>query len=114
MSLIRASRCCPLSRMSWMYSAYFGLPSEPNICDSIISAKPMITFSGERSSWLILARNCDLARLAGPPPPACLPQSLLVQLQRSDVRPNADQAAFSGGTVTDADPAAGGKLALLV
>ena len=31
---------------------------------SIISAKPMMALSGVRSSWLMLARNSDLARLA--------------------------------------------------
>jgi hypothetical protein len=30
----------------------------------MISAKPMIAFKGVRSSWLILARNSDFARLA--------------------------------------------------
>ena len=61
-----------------------------------------------------VGQELRLGQIGGPRPPACLPQSLLVQLQRGDVRPNADQAAFPGGAVTDADPAARGKLALLV
>ena len=32
--------------------------------DCMISEKPMMALSGVRSSWLILARNSDLARLA--------------------------------------------------
>jgi len=31
---------------------------------TIISVKPMMAFSGVRSSWLMLARNCDLRSLA--------------------------------------------------
>ena len=40
------------------------LPTGPNISCVITSEKPMIAFSGVRSSWLILARKLDLARLA--------------------------------------------------
>ncbi len=36
----------------------------PNCSRAIISAKPMMPFSGVRSSWLIVARNAVLARLA--------------------------------------------------
>jgi len=31
---------------------------------TIISVKPMMALSGVRSSWLMLARNCDLCWLA--------------------------------------------------
>ena len=61
MSLITSSKYSPLSRMSREYSIYFSAPSGPNIPDSMISEKPMMAFKGVRSSWLILARNFDLA-----------------------------------------------------
>ena len=38
--------------------------ASPNIPDCMISEKPMMALSGVRSSWLILARNSDLVRLA--------------------------------------------------
>ena len=31
---------------------------------TIISVRPMMALSGVRSSWLMLARNCDLCSLA--------------------------------------------------
>ena len=55
---------CPLRRMSLTYSPYFSLPSAPKSPVSMISEKPMMALSGVRSSWLILARNSALARLA--------------------------------------------------
>ena len=61
MSLMTSSRYSPLSRMSREYSLYFSAPSGPNIAASMISEKPMMALSGVRSSWLILARNFDLA-----------------------------------------------------
>ena len=64
MSLITSSKNCPLLRMSWAYSLYLGAPSGPNICSDMISEKPMMALSGVRNSWLILARNSDLERLA--------------------------------------------------
>ena len=39
-------------------------PSGPWISVTIRSAKPMMAFSGVRSSWLMLARKCDFAWLA--------------------------------------------------
>lgn len=36
----------------------------PCACSRISSAKPMTAFSGVRNSWLMLARNLDLALLA--------------------------------------------------
>ncbi len=64
MSLITPSRCWPLPLMSRAYSSYFGEPSGPNSPFSRISEKPMIAFSGVRSSCDMLARNSDLVRLA--------------------------------------------------
>ena len=63
MSLIRERRCRPEDRMSWRYSACFSFTS-PNIRSASTSEKPMIAFSGVRSSWDMLARNSDLWRLA--------------------------------------------------
>ena len=54
----------PLVRMSWQYSWYLSEPSAPNMPLPMISEKPMMALSGVRSSWLILARNFDLAWLA--------------------------------------------------
>src|ERR1700682_2558192 len=50
--------------MSQQYSLYLSVPSGPNIPDSMISENPMMALSGVRSSWLMLARNFDLAALA--------------------------------------------------
>ena len=50
--------------MSWQYSWYLSEPSAPNMPLPMISEKPMMALSGVRSSWLILARNFDLAWLA--------------------------------------------------
>ena len=49
--------------MSCRYSACFSFTS-PNIRSASTSEKPMIAFSGVRSSWDMLARNSDLWRLA--------------------------------------------------
>ena len=49
--------------MSFRYSSCFSF-SSPNIRSSSTSEKPMIAFSGVRSSWDMLARNSDLCRLA--------------------------------------------------
>ena len=59
-----SSRYWPLSWMSRQYSWYLSAPSAPNIPDSMISEKPMMALSGVRNSWLMLARNFDLAWLA--------------------------------------------------
>ena len=63
MSLMTERRYSPLVRISLQYSSYLPEPSEPKM-PLITSAKPMIALSGVRSSWLILARNSDLARFA--------------------------------------------------
>ena len=60
-SLIKSSKCFPLSFMLVAYSRYFSLKMGPSICDSIISEKPITAFKGVRSSWLILARKRDFA-----------------------------------------------------
>src|SRR5438477_507589 len=43
---------------------YFGVPIGPSISPAMTCEKPMIAFSGVRVSWLILARNSVLLRLA--------------------------------------------------
>ena len=63
MSLITPRRCVPEFRMSAEYSLYLGIACGPNRSPAMISEKPMIAFSGVRSSWLILAMNDDLAEL---------------------------------------------------
>src|SRR5216683_1482002 len=50
--------------MSVTYDRYLSLPTGPMTSDWMMSAKPMMALSGVRSSWLIVARNADLARLA--------------------------------------------------
>ncbi len=50
MSLMTPRRYVPEWWMSPQYSSYFGAPSGPNIDDFMISEKPMIAFSGVRSS----------------------------------------------------------------
>src|SRR3546814_3771990 len=62
MSLMIDSRWLALRRMSSEYSRYCGFPSGPKRPCSMISEKPMMAFSGVRSSWLMLARKADLAR----------------------------------------------------
>ena len=49
--------------MSFRYSSCFSL-SSPNIRSDSTSEKPMIAFSGVRSSWDMFARNSDLCWLA--------------------------------------------------
>ena len=60
---MRESRCRPEERMSWTYSACLAF-SSPNMRSPRTSEKPMIAFSGVRSSWDMFARNSDLWRLA--------------------------------------------------
>ena len=49
--------------MSFRYSSCFSF-SSPNIRSDSTSEKPMMAFSGVRSSWDMLARNSDLCWLA--------------------------------------------------
>src|SRR5436190_4666588 len=60
MSLIKASRCraAPSTRSSGSRSCFAASASSRSI-----SLTPMMALSGVRSSWLILARNCDLCWL---------------------------------------------------
>ena len=92
-----------------MYSSYFGLPSEPNIRNSIISAKPRIAFS-VRELMAHVGQELRLGQIGGFRPSACLPESLFDQLQRGYVSTNANQATFAGGTNTDSDPASRGNI----
>ena len=63
MSLIRASRCCPRGGCArGPRSGPAGPPpARPRGASRVT---PMMALSGVRSSWLMLARNCDLWRLA--------------------------------------------------
>ena len=63
MSLISESRCRPEDSTSWRYSSCLGF-SSPNMRWSRTSEKPMIAFSGVRSSCDMLARNSDLCWFA--------------------------------------------------
>ena len=63
MSLISDSRWRPEEWMSFRYSSCLSFTS-PNICSLSTSEKPMIAFSGVRSSCDMLARNSDLCLLA--------------------------------------------------
>ncbi len=62
-SLIRASRWLAEPWMSSRYSSCLSLTSPKSFCCSTW-VKPMIAFSGVRSSCYMLARNSDLWRLA--------------------------------------------------
>ena len=58
-SLISESRWFPEEMMSSRYSACFSFTG-PTISSRNTCEKPMIAFSGVRSSWDMLARNSDL------------------------------------------------------
>ena len=136
MSLMTSSRYSPLRWMSRQYSTYLSEPSAPNMPDSMISEKPMMALSGVRSSWLMLARNFDLAwlassaRLVGVASASCracdlqlllrlaqvgdgrhqpllaVDQLLLVLLQRRDVGADRNVAAVLGAALADLQPVA--------
>ena len=59
-----STRNCPLSWISLAYSRYRSEPTGPKSSILIASAKPMMAFSGVRSSWLMFARSRVLAVLA--------------------------------------------------
>ena len=61
-SLISSSRYHPACRICSMLSCCDGVGAGEPV--SMSCAKPRIALSGERSSWLMLDRNSDLARLA--------------------------------------------------
>ena len=98
----------------------------------MISEKPITALSGVRSSWLILARNVDLARLASSAfwRSSCasrasaliryswlsarlervreaalvLRQLFFLALQRRDVDADGDDAAIGGAALDDVQP----------
>src|ERR1035438_9701535 len=61
-SLISFSRCHPAWRIWEIRAAWEAVGN--GTADSISCAKPRIALSGLRSSWLMLERKSDLARLA--------------------------------------------------
>ena len=61
-SLMSCSRYHPACRIWSMLAFWAGVGGGES--ESISWAKPRIALSGERSSWLMLERNSDLARLA--------------------------------------------------
>ena len=60
---MRPSRWVPARWTRRSGSAAFSVPKRAALV-TIISVSPMMALSGVRSSWLILARNCDLCWLA--------------------------------------------------
>src|SRR5262249_6509193 len=62
-SLIRLRRWVPAAFTRRNGSSAFSVPKRPELV-TIISVRPMMALSGVRSSWLMLARNCDLCSLA--------------------------------------------------
>ncbi len=63
MSLMSWSRWRPLVRMLLLYLSWRSFRS-PKVLSERISEKPMMALRGVRNSWLMLARNWLLARLA--------------------------------------------------
>src|SRR5262249_44002849 len=61
--LMRPSRCWPAGCTRLSGSVAFSVPKRAALV-TIISVKPMMALSGVRSSWLMLATNCDLCWLA--------------------------------------------------
>src|SRR6266404_5325316 len=62
-SLMRPRRWLPARCTRCSGSCAFSVPKRAALL-TIISVKPMMALSGVRSSWLMLARNCDLRSLA--------------------------------------------------
>ena len=60
---MRPSRWVPARCTRLSGSAAFSVPKRAALA-TIISVSPMMALSGVRSSWLMLARNCDLCWLA--------------------------------------------------
>src|SRR5439155_257942 len=61
-SLIRLRRWLPAALTRRSGSSAFSVPKRAAFV-TIISVRPMMALSGARSSWLMLARNCDLCSL---------------------------------------------------
>src|SRR5262249_45211721 len=62
-SLMRLRRWVPAAFTRRSGSSAFSVPKRAALV-TIISVRPMMALSGVRSSWLMLARNCDLFWLA--------------------------------------------------
>src|SRR5262249_53819128 len=62
-SLMRLRRWVPAAFTRRRGSSAFSVPKRAALL-TIISVRPMMALSGVRSSWLMLARNCDLRSLA--------------------------------------------------
>ncbi len=62
-SLMRLRRWVPAAFTRRSGSCAFSVPKRAALV-TIISVRPMMALSGVRSSWLMLARNCDLRSLA--------------------------------------------------
>src|SRR5262245_25464156 len=62
-SLMRLRRWVPAALTRRSGSSAFSVPNRAALL-TIISVRPMMALSGVRSSWLMLARNCDLFSLA--------------------------------------------------
>ena len=62
-SLMRLRRWVPAAFTRRSGSSAFSVPKRAALV-TIISVRPMMALSGVRSSWLMLARNCDLCWLA--------------------------------------------------
>lgn len=60
-SLMTVDKCSPLFLMSVKYSLCRSDFKSPPTPPSMASEKPIIAFNGVLISWLILARNADLA-----------------------------------------------------
>src|SRR5215510_10118067 len=63
MSLMRARRC-RAARRTRSSGSISSSRLKSRASSRSISVTPMMAFNGVRSSWLILARNCDLCWLA--------------------------------------------------
>ena len=62
---MRLRRWVPAAFTRRSGSSAFSVPKRAALL-TIISVRPMMALSGVRSSWLMLARNCDLCSLANP------------------------------------------------
>src|SRR6516164_8095880 len=62
-SLMRLRRWVPAAFTRRSGSSAFSVPKRAALV-TIISVRPIMALSGVRSSWLMLARNCDLCSLA--------------------------------------------------
>ena len=99
-SLMSRSRCPPFRRMArtcWVRSA------SPSRGSSSMSAYPMTAAIGVRTSWLMFARNCDLATFAASASPLARCSSRSASRRRASAsvrsvvsRTNAETAVVAG------------------